>query len=66
LSQATTHFLSLEQQIYKTRARSINLKGHLGIVAAVYLFLGWTPLSIGIIAGIVVHIGVDRVKDCLF
>lgn len=36
------------------------------ICTAVYLFIGWTPMSIGIIAGMVVHIGADRVKDWLF
>lgn len=36
------------------------------ICMTIYLFLGWTALSIGIIAGMVVHIGADKVKDWLF
>ncbi len=40
--------------------------GVLLICLAVYLFLGWAPMSMGIMAGMIVHIGADKIHDWLF
>lgn len=40
--------------------------GVLLICIAIYLFLGWSALSIGMMAGILVHILADKINDWLF
>ena len=40
--------------------------GVLLICSALYLFLGLSALSAGIMAGMIVHIGADKVNDWLF